>query len=277
MKFRLIFIVFNVVLVISFLVIYVTPLLILGWSYTRIFWANNWYLPVIFVGIIGVLNAYFASNRKLFRLLENEDWEGIIRYLEAQIYSKHRLRRQYVRILVNAYLVNSKTDDIGRLEQHVRNEKPRLLPSCGLLFGIPYLLRNDAAEMEEYFGKLLTDRRLSDRTWIEWNHAFSLMLLKRREEARAKLTSIAKSTKEPVLLLLSIYMLDAFSDGDSSMEPTLEDGKSALKRRFGPAAWQKEIERAKDNVEVVVLTKLIQEATEWLFAFGAAGSSQTVH
>ena len=73
MKFRLIFIVFNVVLVISFLVIYVTPLLILGWSYTRIFWANNWYLPVIFVGIIGVLNAYFASNRKLFRLLENED------------------------------------------------------------------------------------------------------------------------------------------------------------------------------------------------------------
>ncbi|HUZ18449.1 MAG TPA: hypothetical protein VMV68_08670 [Spirochaetia bacterium] len=277
MKFKLIFLLFNIVLVVSFLVIYLMPLLVLGWDYTRVFWANNWFLPLIFVCIIGVLNAYFALNWRLFRLLEKEDWNGLVDYLEKQIYSKNRLRKQYIRILINGYLVNSRTEEIRRLEAHIRDKKPRILPSFALLFGIPYLLRNDPAEMESYFGGALAQRGVSDRPWIEWNHAFSLMLLKRREEARAKLKGVADATKEPVLLLLSIYLLEAFTDSDTELEQTLEHGKNALKRRYSPVAWQKEIESAKENVEVVVLTKLVQEATEWLFSFGSAGNAKAVH
>ena len=277
MRFRLIFILFNIVLVVSFLVIYLMPLVILGWDYTRMFWTNNWFLPIIFVLIIGALNLYFALNWRLFRLLEHEDWNGLVVYLESQVYNRHRLRKQYIRILANGYLVNSRSEDIGKLAEHLADKKPQYLVEFGLLFGIPYLLQNDPESMERYFSQLLDERKLPNRNWVEWNHAFSLVLLKRRDEACRELLGIAEREKEPVLLLLSLYLLDAFANGDEAAAQVVVDGKAALKDRFSPTAWQRELENAKDNVEVVVLTKLLSEATEWLFSFGASGNEEAVH
>ena len=275
MKFKVIFLLFNVVLVISFLVIYLMPLFIIGWDYTRIFWAANWYLPVIFFVIIAVLNVYFAFNWRLFNLLEREDWSGLVSFLEEEIYAKNRIRRQYVRILVNGYLVNSNTDGITRLEALVREKRPDMMPSMALAFGIPHLLKNEPAAMEQYFGEFLTKRNTRDRNWVLWDHAFALMLQKRRDEARGELLRVVKASREPVLRLLSLYLLDAFSDGD--VEQVLAEGKTSLKKRFTPSLWQKELERAKDNVQVVILAKLVQESTEWLFSFGALGDPKAIH
>ena len=277
MRFRLIFILFNVVLVISFLVIYLMPLVILGWDYTKMFWTNNWFLPIIFVFIIGVLNLYFALNWRLFKLLEHEDWNGLVVYLETQVYKRHRLRKQYIRILANGYLVNSRNEDIGKLASYLKEKKPRYLVYFGLLFGIPHLLQNDPNAMESYFAALLEVRKLPNRNWIEWNHSFSLVMLKRHVEATNELVGVANREKEPVLLLLCIYLLDAFANGNREAERLVTEGKKALKGRFTPATWQRAVESAKDNVEVVILTKLLGEATEWLFSFGATGDAEAVH
>ncbi len=275
MKFKVIFLLFNVVLVVSFLVIYLMPLFIIGWDYTKVFWAANWYLPAIFFAIIAVLNVYFALNWRLFNLLEREDWASLVSYLEQEIFTKNRIRRQYVRILVNGYLVNSNTEGISRLEALVREKRPALMPSMVLSFGIPHLLKGEPAQMEEYFAEFLNDRGTRERNWVLWNHAFALMLQKRRDEARGELLSVVKASREPVLRLLSLYLLDAFSDGD--VERVLEEGKASLKKRFTPSLWQKELERAKDNVQVVILSKLVQESTEWLFSFGALGDPKAIH
>ena len=277
MKFRTIFLLFNIVLVVSFLVIYLMPLFIIGWDYTKLFWANNWYLPILFFLIIAGLNTYFGLNWRLFVLLEREDWNGLVAYLEEQIFVKERIHRQSIRILVNGYLVNSNAEGVSKLEKLVRERKPALLPSLALLFGIPHLLKNDAVEMEQYFGEFAGKRGVSQPLWIQWNHAFSLMLGKRREEARVELLRVAKEAREAVLLLLALYLLDAFSDGDAEIEQTLAAGKASLKKRFTPSLWQKELERAKENVEVVILSKLVQEATEWLFSFGTVGDPKVVH
>lgn len=275
MKFRVIFLLFNVILVLSFLVIYLMPLFIIGWDYTKVFWAANWYLPVVFFVIIAALNVYFALNWRLFSLLEREEWSALVTYLEEQIYTKGRILRQYLRILVNGYLVNSNTDGIERLEAHIREKRSRLMPSMALLFGIPHLLKNQPEEMERYFSEFLSQRATRDRHWIAWDHAFALMLLKRRDDARGELLAVVKRSREPVLRLLSLYLLDAFSDGDVSQ--VLEAGKAGLKKRFSPALWQRELERAKDNVQVVILAKLVQEATEWLFSFGAVSDPKAIH
>ncbi len=277
MKFKVIFLLFNAVLVVAFLVIYLMPLFVIGWDYAKLFWASDWYLPVIFFAIIGALNLYFALNWRLFILLEREDWAGIVRYLETQVFEKNRLRRQYVRILINGYLVNSNTEGIGRLERLIREKKPALVGAFALSLGIPYLLKNEPAEMERYFGAFVGNKRVAKENWISWNHAFALMLLKRREEARETLVGVARRSREPVLLLLSYYLLDAFSNDDPRVERLLEEGKASLKKRFSPILWQKELDRAKDEVEVVLLSKLVQEATEWLFAFGAVGDPKVIH
>ena len=62
MRFKIVFILFNVVIVASFLIIYLMPLAMLGMDYTREFWANNWGLPIVFVVILAILNGYFTIN-----------------------------------------------------------------------------------------------------------------------------------------------------------------------------------------------------------------------
>jgi hypothetical protein len=274
------FILFNIVLLVSFLVIYLMPLAILGWDYTRMFWTDNWFLPIIFIVIIGTLNLYFALNWRLFTLLEHEDWSGLVAYLEQQVYNRRRLRKQYIRILANGYLVNSRADDMGKLSAYLKDKKPRYLIEFGLLFGIPHILRNDPESMERYFANLLRERKLPSRDWIEWNHAFALVLQRRVDDAAKELIGVANREKEPVLLLLSLYLLDAFAGGDAEAEKVVNEGKAALRGRYTPSTWQREIEGSRDNVEVVVLSKLLQEATEWLFSFGsagAAGDGEVVH
>ena len=48
MKFKTIFILFNIVIIASFAIIFFMPLMMLGWDYTAIFWKNNWFLPIVF-------------------------------------------------------------------------------------------------------------------------------------------------------------------------------------------------------------------------------------
>ncbi len=69
MKFKTIFILFNAVIIFSFLIIYFMPLMMLGWEYATVFWSKNWFLPLLFAGVLALLNTYFISNWKLFSLL----------------------------------------------------------------------------------------------------------------------------------------------------------------------------------------------------------------
>ncbi len=78
MKFKAIYILFNVVLVVSFLVIFLMPVFLLGSDYFSLFWTRNWVIAVVFVVTLAALNTYFLLNWGLFTRLEREDWPGLI-------------------------------------------------------------------------------------------------------------------------------------------------------------------------------------------------------
>lgn len=265
MKFKIIFIIFNAIIVFSFLFIFFMPFLILGWDYTQVFWANNWILAVIFVVIMGGLNAYFISNWKLFSLLEEENWTGLISYLEDRIYNRHRITKQNIRILVNTYVVTSSPEKINELEIYLRDERPKMVPAFAVQLGIPYLLRNEPEDMERYFGKIMKDPRCAELNWVKWNYGFSLMLQQRIEEARDVLVEVLDGTKNPVLRLITAYLLDAFSASDATVAARVQDVRSAVRGKYDAESWQKEIEKQRNNLQVLVLSKLIRDATNWLF------------
>jgi hypothetical protein len=264
MKFKVIFILFNIVIVVSFLVIYFMPLILLGSDYTAVFWSKNWGLPLLFIGIIGLLNGYFIYNWKLFTMLEREDWPGLITYLERKVYEKKMIVAQQVRILINAYLVSSNLEAINKLEGFLQDEKPAVLPRFALSFGIPYLLRNNSEEMESYFLRFIDDRG-KDGEWIRWNYAFALILQGKKPEAEKALIKIPGKKIEPVLLLLAIYLLNSINPENKGASEIIDDNKARLKKRFTPVLWAREIERSRNNVQVVILSKLVEEATDWLY------------
>ncbi len=87
MKFRTIYILFNVVIAVSFVFVFFLPFFLLGWDYSLEFWKGSWYLALFFIVLLGVLNAFFAWNWKVFSLVEKEDWSGLSAHLVELILS----------------------------------------------------------------------------------------------------------------------------------------------------------------------------------------------
>lgn len=285
MKFKALFILFNVVIVVSFLFIFLMPVFVLGGDFVRVFWQDNWYISILFVVVLVLLNWYFVRNWKLFTLLEEQDWPGLIGYLESRIYEDARADLSHLRILVNAYVVTANMEKIGALEAHIRGYYPHLLPKLAIVLGVPHLLRNDADDMIAYFGDLKDEKRCPERDWIRWDYAFALISRGRALDAKPFLVSIADESRDPLLLLLTAYLLEAYHDREDEARAKRAEVRSKLTKRYRRDDWVRLRERGQRNLQVVVLSRLIEEAVERLYspdadvaepsARKAASSSQT--
>ena len=265
MKFRVLFVIFNIVILLSFALIFFMPAFVLGWEYVRIFWSGNWPVGVVFVMVLGGLNAYFAYNWRVFTLLEQEDWDGLIAHLESAAYERRRLTRQRARMLTNAYVVTGRLDRIRDLERFVRSEKPRLLPRLAVEFGVPYLLSNDGREMVEYFGGIKDSPRVAEPMWIRWAYAFGLMLDSRRDEARTELSAVLEDSRDPLLRSLTAHMLQPFGDRDDRVRGLVHDTRVSIRSKYTRDRLDRELERQRANLQVLFLSPRIEEARDWVF------------
>ncbi len=271
MKFRTIFILFNAVIAVSFLFLFLMPFFLLGAAYSLEFWKGNWPLAVFFLGILAALNLFYASNRAVFGLVEREDWNGLSAWLSERVFARGELKPMYVRFLVSTALNRSDLATIDKLEALLRERKPTLLRRNAVLFGVVYLLRNDPAASERFFAGLAGAKDADATGWLSFDHGFSLVLLKREGEASAPLTRAVRA-KDPVLALLSSYLLGTMCAAAAPEGPERDtltklagDRRTELRKRYDPERWSREVERARSEVHIVILTKLIDEATRWLY------------
>ncbi len=267
MKLKTIFIVFNLFVVLAFLSIFLVPLFVLGGEYFSFFASRNWTAALLFVVTFIGANLYFLVNWRLFGLLEREDWPALVGHLEEQIYRKGRLRGTSVRLLANAYLLTSAIDEIPRLESHLAGKRPALVDRFPIPFGIPYLLKRSPAEARVYFAGRLERPKLRWREWVRWNLAFSLLQERQPDAARAELRALqgALSGRDPLLALLTLYMLDSFSASDAEVRGLVERERGALRRRFGRPQLERIVERSRGNMEVLILSRLVRDALDWLY------------
>ncbi len=276
MKFKTIFYLFNAVVAFSFLFIFLFPLLVLGGGYAAGFWKSNWFLGVFFLVILGVLNGFFFSNWKLFEFVEREDWTALTAWLDGRIFGKGLVRIQHVRLYVNAAMLRSDLAAIDRLETFLREKKPALLRRLAVLFGVGYLLRNEADSCLAFFEPYLESPEVESRGWLWLDYSFNLVLRNRAPEALPWLGRAA-SQRDPVLTLLAAYMaanlvapaLPAGADRDAALA-TAEGYRGGLRKRFDAERWSREVEKAKNDVHVVILSRLIDDAGLWLFDRAAA-------
>ncbi|MFW5717153.1 MAG: hypothetical protein ACOCW3_00965 [Spirochaetota bacterium] len=265
MKFRLLFIVFNVVILASFLLILLTPAFVLGWEYTSVFWSTNWPVGLVFLVVLAALNGYFVYNWRVFTLLEREDWAALMDYLETVLLEKKRITRQRVRILVNAYVVTGKVEKIGDLESFLRDERPNLVPRLAIELGIPHLLSNDGERMIEYFGRMKDRRGVPDPVWVRWCYAFALMTAERYDEAKVELAAVLEQTRDVLLRVLTAHMLEPFGGQDEEIAQRVREEREALRAKLTREKIDRELERQRQNLQVLFLTSRIGEARDWVF------------
>jgi hypothetical protein len=241
------------------------PLILLGGIHFTQFFSKNWFIIVLFAGTLSLFNIYFIQNWRFFQLLENEDWISLISYLEERIYNKEKLKKSYLKILINAYLVTSDTSAILRLKSHVQEKKPALIGQFSIQFSIPYLLDNKPEESQKFFGKMLAEKKLKNSDWVRWNYAFSLVQLKEYEAAKLEFNKLTENKNDPIVVLLSLYMLNSFSEANQITKEELAAKVARFKSSHNQTEWNKKIEQSKGNIQVLIFTKIIKDASDWIF------------
>ncbi|MEX2444810.1 MAG: hypothetical protein WD492_14500 [Alkalispirochaeta sp.] len=274
MKLKVVFIIFNVLVALSFLFVFFMPALFLGWEYTRVFWTSNWYLAAVFVAVLVVLNTYFVTNRRLFSALEEEDWDAVISVIEDRVYRKHRYSTGNVRLLVNAYVVTSRSEKVQQLEDHLREKRYAVVQRNALIFGIPHLLSNDGEEMARYYGEFLESSRGVDRDWIRWNYAFAQMLRKNLDEARHILQDLCNRSKPGIIAAVSAYLLSAYAEDSPEAVDLSNRTRTAIRAAMSRKEWNRKVEKARGDLHVLVLSKLLQDVEEWLYTDQSAGAAE---
>ena len=266
MKFKTIFFLFNGIILFSFLFIALMPLFILGGEYTIIFWGENWFLAVVFLLFISVLDAYFIINWKMFSLLEKEDWPGLTAYLENQIFEKNRITHRNVRMMVNTSLTISNLDKISRLEKEIREKKNGWLSRYGTSLGIPYLLNQNLEEGKVFFQECMNAPKGAADPWLRWCYAFLLLSGQELDEAAPYLKELAGQDKDPVLQLLSLYLFDsAFQNTDSKDE--LSESKDEFLKKFPlRTSLEKILNKTRNNnITVMLLATILDDSLNWMF------------
>lgn len=266
MKFKIIFILFNIVVVFSFLIITLMPFLMLGGEYSQEFFKDSWFLFLFFLIAIGSIDTYFLINWKMFFFLENENWDDLISYLELKIYKKKHLYLPLVKILANTYLLKSNMPGIAKLEDFLRKEKPGLLKKMVIPLSVPYFIEGNPDKMEVFFAEFLDQKGVAKIAWVKFLYSFSLLLNNKREEASVSFLSLYNDRISPILKLLVIYSLNPFFEIEKDEKFSCVGlGKKELRSRYKKERMELEFENVNDNVLVLVLNKFSKEAVVWLY------------
>lgn len=273
MKFKTLFFLFNLIILVSFAFIFLMPLPVLGWEYAMSFWGQNWPIALLFVAVLAGLDSYFVVNWRLFALLEREDWPGLRNLLEGRLAKKGVLNASQTRIFLNACLIGQNPGRINELRDSYVAKKVRFLPRVALTLGLPLVLEGKASAIEAFFGPLADRSPGQDRLWIRWCLAFGRLLAQDAEGARPLLEAGLGDPKQPLLQLLSLYLLDNLSGRYPEVKEKLEKERPALRVRLTPKEWSNHIDGLKERVILVLfMEKLIAEARTWLDAEPQGGS-----
>ncbi len=272
MKFKTIFFLFNFVILLSFLLVSLMPMAVLGMEYSRIFWKNNRLFILLFLAIISGTDFYFIRRWPFFSCLENEDWPGIFRWLEQKMFQEGKVSRGNIKLFVNAALSTARIDRVRDLGNLVKEKKPRLLGACGTILGLPYLLGNqDALEGREFFKASMEKGAGKELLWQQWCYALLCRKGGEAEEAAKVLEDLQNKVKEPVLRLLCLHSLRAL--GETLPGGFWEKEKAGFLKDF-PARKTLEIRVGKlreHNLMVLLLSGFLEDALEQIYGSESDG------
>jgi hypothetical protein len=270
LKFKSIFIIFNIIIIVFLVIVCLLPLVMLGSDLAPVFWRSGWPLILILILALVSLNVFFLARRRLYRLLEREDWPALADYLESVVIRRGRYAPRLVRLLANTYLVMSDSAAVINLEARVAAAKPALLEANALVFGAARILGGDPAGAAKFFAARLEKVRGGDREWIRWYGGFSRLLNRQFEEAAEEFKALAVSSSDALITGLSSYFLDSTlrkntGSGEECRRIAGEGADRVRKTIRNSGEWAKEVSKIETEVHAALLRRYIGETETWLF------------
>jgi len=272
LKFKLIFALSNIALLLFLASLGLIPYFVMGPSFSLSFWRMNWPLILVWVFLFFALNIFYFANKKLFLLLEKEDWPALICYLEEFVIKKGRYNSRLVRLLTNCYLVLSDSASVMSLENKVAINKPAIVEANALVFGTARILGDDIAGALHFFKTRKDSAKAGIKDWVAWYYGFSLLLNRQIEDSLMEFSRLASSSRNGVVTALSSYFLQ---QNIYTILPQLrhefreisELGKKrALKAMPKIEAWKREIDRLSTGVHAAAIARFLEDTGIWLYS-----------
>jgi hypothetical protein len=255
-------------------VLIIMPLALLGPSYAFSYWRANWLMLLIWICFLSVFAIFYFANRRLFLLLEKEDWPVLVRYLEGKILQKGRYSPRLVRLLANSYLVLSDATGVMGLENKIAIAKPALLERNVLIFGTARILGKDISGAVRFFQTHKERARAGSKEWVRWYLGFALLLDRRFEEAADEFIILARLSKDAVISALSSFFLaknisSILHGRKQELIEVSSNGKERVKKALPKIEnWKKELSGLPAEIHTAAISKYLEETGLWLYAVG---------
>lgn len=268
MKLKVLIIIFNAALLTIFFTALSFSFFTAGTEFIGSFFKNYWIFVLFFTILFLGMNIFFIGNWKLINALEAEDWPALSLYLETEIFENHHLTAKKVRLLCEISILLGDFEILKRLERVLEDRKPEYIKSLASRFAAAKLLANDYQGLADFMAHIDVSSR-NTSAWIPFYDAFSAQMLKRYREAAEKFSRMIETEQEPLVRLLGIYFMacglyNYLGIDKDDLNKRIEKEKGKLKK-YSLQHWKKYVQKEKQNVHVLVLTKAIDDALIWLF------------
>jgi hypothetical protein len=268
MKFKILFVIFNIVLFLSFLTIFLLPFFVLDASFLVEFWKKNWYFSLIFIAILGIVNAVFFTNWKTLSFLEKEDWPALSRYLEKDVFERNRIRRRSVQLLADSLVLLGDFKTMRRLQDTLAEKKPTLLDTLAERFAAGLLLSADYPAMYTFASGY---RDAHNRDWMRFFAAFARHMDKKYGESADGMLSLCDTARDPLITALAGYFTQGLlshlvPERSVELNKAGESAKARVIASYTREKWNRLVSEEKAEIHVVVLSKIVDELDRWLFA-----------
>jgi hypothetical protein len=272
LKFRTIFIVSNIIILLFLAFVCILPYFILGDAYKTTFFFTVLPLLVIPAALLAGFYVYYFKRKRLFALLEREDYPALVQYLDGEIFQRGKYSKNLVKILANAYLVLSDPAAVIDMEQRLSLVKPDLVEANVLLFGAARILAKNPASAESLFAKYLNNEAPKQEDWLRFYHGLSCFFQKKYDPAVNEFIILINESAEPAIIGISSYLLEAniVKNLPRRKKECLDaagDGKSRVNKYLPTiGAWSKYLTKLQNEVHVSMLSKYSGRAASWLYA-----------
>ncbi|MDR3167456.1 MAG: hypothetical protein LBT93_05885 [Treponema sp.] len=275
MKIKFVFILSNIIILVFLVFLCTIPSLMAPADFAPAFWRLSWPLVLVLVLFLIALECFYFYNRRLFLLLEREDWPALVQYLEMRVIRKGHYSPHLVRLLANTYLVLSDSAAVINLENKTAIVKPALVETNALIFGAARILGKDIAGAVNFFSTRLDPAPgrapQKQAQWIRWYYGFALLLDRQFTPAADQFILLAKEADDALVAGLSAFFLydtltKIFPERSLELQALAAEGQNRVRGSL-PAQrdWDKEAAKIETEVHAAILFKNLGNAARWIY------------
>lgn len=259
MKFKALFLVFNIVFALIFLTVFFLPLSLPGSDALGAFWGRHWALGALFAAIVIAVNLIFALWWRLLGLLEAQDWAGLANYLEKKVYSRKMVTASTIRLFLESSFLIGDFDGILKLSDRLGAISASRQAQFAHKIAAALVVGGKAADARDLC-LAVGGNSAADHDWTGFFLAFSTALLGGPYPSKS-FAELSDSARDPIVAAVSGYLNSKPGRDREAANRALE----RIRERYSRKKWETIIRDSGTGIHVIVLSSLLTETGAWLF------------